>query len=1058
MATRRTSPASLGAAAERSLSTRFAGPEVPPLLDGTLTSEYHVVDPTGVTAHHVVVPTGVTATGEPPTATSPLGLACSALPTSAELMAWRTGLGLTSFAVSTYDVNYSLSGSSEASEELTEALMELTEGFLPSWVWSDPSVTPRPWAGEPDAIQVSLAASILSSTKSAEVLEALLAGPLGVFTRRYKEAVSGSTGGSGLVVDLDLPLLDPLTTACRRALRRYLSIEDGQQASATEAAQDEDVTNADTKLALDWIQKRLVQFVEDGEQTTAVSSRPHLYLGPAYAGLQPAEAYPTRERSTLPQRPYNPTIGRLVDDSPFIAGLWGASGQFNQARALLLLDQGAPEVAALPLNWSTCNQAEYLGPLAQWLSDLDTWITANARGGGTDLPDVLEYLGIGSAWEWRQLIDTSKELDGQIFAVSGDAEARVSEVLSGLNELVETIAGGGDVSGLKDVRTWMNVGFLVSLLLLGPAGALVVGLVNAYGKDALDEYADMLLALEKFEAEAKAAVAVGTPLNDVMSHLMFAFREAFGGLGVGTLGPIQSGPLEADLSLGQDLEETLLLGLEGESYRRLNIGVAGPWYLEWLEEARSLLNVDFADLVAEFQERLDSLDAAGLTDTWSELFGDHYGSLAELLEAMAAAAATGATLPMQDDWEQWLREVLDHPATDPLLLEAVNTQLDWLIEEAESATPVYMLDDAFFDWTLNGSLEAYDSASFQTSVVLDDDGWLSSSSSDAAVDLSRWIEMASPLYQLVRAIDLASAMLEAGLQAESIFLALSGLATHEDSGGAMFREIYDAYGMSRLDEVLPKQSLARFTAACWRQALTDQLLLDLEAAGYDMNCVHEVVAWMRASSLRSDIDTLLGPLDAELGRRRYEEGLLGVMGGGLLDGDLVSTWDYANSLDDAFALLDHDQQVTFREGVSALADRTRLRSLEEVIAATATVVDAGSDTPTTAREVPLSGASPLGDLGDLVERFDLAGAVVHRVEALSEVVVGSGWEAMGPDLTEIAVGPTFPAEHVRELGSTTGWVKVLADDDLRLGVMAAAIQSRLGRTSATRLGSLLSWR
>lgn len=243
-----------------------------------------------------------------------------------------------------------------------------------------------------------------------------------------------------------------------------------------------------------------------------------------------------------------------------------------------------------------------------------------------------------------------------------------------------------------------------------------------------------------------------------------------------------------------------------------------------------------------------------------------------------------------------------------------------LQSKRESVVPVMMLDKDFFSHSFSDDFARWPAANFSTLV----DG----------LDIGPWVESVSPLLQLVLAIDTASALLEAGVQAESLPCALSGLATGSDTLGQQVRKVLAMVGMESLAEVLPNSSVPRFIGVMWRQTMVDRLLLDLQAGGLtDLTAIYETIPWMRSEADRSSLDRLLGALDADRGGRRWEDGFVGVMGGASAveeaDGVTV-TWSPADSPDECWARLTASQRERWRADIGVLLDRsgvTELRAL-----------------------------------------------------------------------------------------------------------------------------------
>jgi len=274
----------------------------------------------------------------------------------------------------------------------------------------------------------------------------------------------------------------------------------------------------------------------------------------------------------------------------------------------------------------------------------------------------------------------------------------------------------------------------------------------------------------------------------------------------------------------------------------------------------------------------------------------------------------------------WLDDRLEETlivsrASSDLSPEALNALQ--LQSTRESVVPVMMLDTAYLSRSFYNGFGSWPAETFATPV----DGQ----------DIGPWVEAASPLLQLVLAIDTASALLEAGVQAESLPCALSGLATGSDTLGQQVRKVLSIVGMESLAQVLPGSSIPRFIAVMWRQGMVDRLLLDLQAAGLtDLTAVYETIPWMRSEADRSSLDRLLGALDTARGGRRWEEGFIGVMGGASaveeVDGVTVA-WSPADSPDECWARLTASQRERWQVDVGVLLDRAGTRALRELLGA-----------------------------------------------------------------------------------------------------------------------------
>ncbi len=295
-------------------------------------------------------------------------------------------------------------------------------------------------------------------------------------------------------------------------------------------------------------------------------------------------------------------------------------------------------------------------------------------------------------------------------------------------------------------------------------------------------------------------------------------------------------------------------------------------------------------------------------------------------KALLGMDASGVTALLGGLFGIWLDDRLEETlivsrASSELSPEALN-ELQ-LLTTRESVVPVMMLDTAYLSRSFYNGFGSWPAETFATPV----DGQ----------HIGPWVEAASPLLQLVLAIDTASALLEAGVQAESLPCALSGLATGSDTLGQQVRKVLSIVGMESLAQVLPGSSIPRFIAVMWRQAMVDRLLLDLSAGGLtDLSAVYELIPWMRSSADRSSLDRLLGPLDFERGGRRWEEGSIGVMGGASLVPDVYEgvsvEWSPADSLDECWARLTALQREQWLQDVVVLLDRAGMAALRALLA------------------------------------------------------------------------------------------------------------------------------
>ncbi len=296
-------------------------------------------------------------------------------------------------------------------------------------------------------------------------------------------------------------------------------------------------------------------------------------------------------------------------------------------------------------------------------------------------------------------------------------------------------------------------------------------------------------------------------------------------------------------------------------------------------------------------------------------------------------------------YEEWLSSL------DPTGL--MTDVVEHLRERHEAALPVFMLDEDVFNWIFDD----FDQASaddYDTEI----DG----------LDLGPWVSRASPLIQLVLAIETASALLEAGIQAESLPCAISGLATGGDSMGQQVREALALVGMGMIHRFAPDLSLSRFFAAIWRQTLVDRALLEFigdtwDGLLWDRDGIYEVIPWMRTATQREQVDRLLGPLDSARGGRRWEEGMIGVLGGArLLDDGSTLQWDLAESFDLAWSRLSAEEREVISDCVATLVDREGLIELRGLLEQASGPRSLGGRSASSGREAPDSDSAILDDL------------------------------------------------------------------------------------------------
>lgn len=1007
---------------------------------------------------------------------SPAGRTCDAIPDQAWVLAWVHTLVPADPSVSGIDTDYPLFGGPDAEQIATLQAIALL--YIPDATWeATVSDTTPHWAGELDDGQTAAmitAASILASQVSQDIVADLFL-PLGVFTRRLRKTLPASaTGGDGDIV-LDVPLMDPITTAIRRALLRYVPVDDNQQ----QAAQSELIAvSSDTVLAMTVLQARVDTWVLGRQTTTGArvlreaddatppsfasatddTGEPYVPVGeaiPYYGRLDTLDDGSTVSR--LDTRLYNPIIGIMTSDSPFSTGLWGRDGVLSGARGLLMPERDVPMVAALPLNWETNNQLEFIDDLVQWILDLDAYLkTWSVEGIG--LSDLLASWEVEGTDQLTSLLDQVSSLGGHVLAVNEDAQSQLTDMVSKIDDSIDQL-----LNRLRRFRVrarapsggkTMLYGALAEVLLT-PLGAVIAGNLLS---DAADQLDSLIQGLEQFRDEANEAAQVGTEINDVLSHLMFGFRSALGGFGSGKLGWF--------VNLGSSatsVEEQFLTNQSEDAYRRLTVGLSGPWYPAWLRGAEEYIDAGYEYLVSELSDLIASLESGRVarvgpsSGVLTAAYVDHLRTL-----LVTAETFTGGPGSFDDEYarsavEEKLREVLGHPYIEDATLRNTAVEvLDGLAVEAESATPVYMLDGYFFDWGYNDDFAPYEwrlASMIPTrsrELPRNESDALDTSTSSETIDTdlhAGWVVMASPLYQLVRAIDLASGMLEAGLQAESTFLALSGLPCQNDSAGLLFREAYGAYGMALLNEVLPGCSIPRFVAACWRQAMIDRLFKAIEGEGYDMDCMYELVPWMSSEGDRSRIEDLLGPWDDDLGHRRYDDGLLGVMGGAALV-ETTWLWSYQDTLDDGWSLLHHDQQDAFQSALGVLIDRTKLDGLQSTIDATGATATAA---------LAIIGA----DIGITGVRSEFASGIADAPSP--DFWTAPDWlssvDAAGRDTGMVTIGAAESFVGKTVVGSVTGWRgAVLSDGEVGLGRLGAFLETGLGPTAMGRLRTLVGGR
>lgn len=689
----------------------------------------------------------------------------------------------------------------------------------------------------------------------------------------------------------------------------------------------------------------------------------------------------------IDDRVYNPVIGTISTSSPFMDGLWGGGGIVGLVLDLLMPQRSAPAVYAYPLNWGANNLAEFLGTMFEWIDGLDEFIAShNAAVGLTHVTNVTEWLESYGISEASSLDTLRADLEG----ADGHVVVMTADV-SGLllADLLEKIEDARDTLGLSSADE-ADTGDGID-----PISEWVDPIVVAATAMAPWIWIPYLILDEDLE---DAATDVAAALDSAITTLVDGLTEAS--------------------EQGRSLNDAFVIALMA----------AGTSF----EEVRSVM-------VSGFLKK-DFGDTLRLSEAMEE----------KLLLGLDTSNHRALVAGLAGDWyEAWLTEGEALAAGLPSALgNELSNAIDDLRAQHEAAVPVYTLDESFTNWQFD-DFEPYPWYLHQSVVTVYASGDLASSSSSGTErDLAAWVEAASPLMQLVLSIEAASATLEAGLQAENFLLALSGLPTGDDSMAQQVLSAFGALGMGSIQQVLPGISVPRFIAAVWRQAMADRLLLELEAGGYDMDCVYEVVRWMRTSTYRDQIDTLLGPLDAELGRRRYEEGLVGTLGRyGKLSEESIEPdkWLLYSSLDEAWAALSCEEREAWSQALPYLVDRSRLQDLVDLVAATR------SDSGSVPGELDVIDVSDMieprrGSLDIIEERLDDSVLLdLERLERLTRDTSLLGLER------EVLIGDVLFLGDVAVAGSTTEWEEVLADGELFTAERWVAMAEGMGSARATML-------
>lgn len=649
----------------------------------------------------------------------------------------------------------------------------------------------------------------------------------------------------------------------------------------------------------------------------------------------------------IDDRAYVPVIGAVSAASPLYNGLWRPGGLAGPVVSLLMPSRADPRIASLPQNWAVNNLAEFLPTLMPFLLTVQGVLA----GRGISLESFLDTFGVdGTAVV--EAMDYYKTNDGSLLSMSPELGALVfGDLLEGLRELRDGVGSGLDLGSAK--KSLIGIG---GWLLMGPLLGLFIAFhgvaeVERITTEVLDELRG---ALDQLIDGIGAATAEGVAFNDALAMVMMAFGTALEQLRAVRLLYTDLGDLAR---VKEHAEEGLLMGLGSEDFHALQMGLFGVWFGQYLDS------------------RLPSTATegtyVGLTEV-AEILGTIRSGFHRDLAAAVVKPNSGATSVF--------------PAVSGTVWEAISE--DALVANIEDLralhdelVPVWMVEADRASWPF----ETYESWSWYRYVEPVD-----------GFDISVWVELSSPLVQLVLAIDTASALLEAGVQAESMVCGFSGLATGNDSMGQQTRAGFAAVDMGRIDMVLSGVSISRFAATMWRQAMIDRLLLDLASSIFDSGAIYEIVRWMRTDTRRGHLDTLLGPLDSERGGRRYEEGLVGRLGG--FDGE---TWLFKGSLDEAWLSLTAEERETWVEALPTLVDRESMQSLVDAVDA-ARGADGTPEEPTVVSEF---------DSGSFVSPLDFTiepgfhSAVAERVSELEGFFFGVD-ELLGFD--GVLVGPFLP--------------------------------------------------
>lgn len=953
---------------------------------------------------------------------SPAGRTCGELPSSDWVRSWLDGCGLGNISIETNFSSYSLTKLmvDDAEEEAEE---EVASDSVEYWFGTNSLAGRR---------QTEHAAALLASTRSAEVIEALRA-PLGIFGLRLRVDL-------GLVSStLTLPVLDPTTTPMRRARRRMLPVD--EQVEDWSAVKDEDALDADSAAAL-VVLKYLIAAIYG---VADFEFRKPYYEPSAATGFDGLEDHP-----------YSPYIGVISDGSGTcvpVAALHNTKSIAGLSRTMLAPLRGKPEVMALPLNWRVSGYGEFLGPLTENLLAIEDLIASETD---TTLGAWLEALGLASASEVEQLTALLVDLNGQTLAVPAELAASMLAAAAKIEE--------------ERVKLWEAY---AALDLGKDLGEIMQDMLDGFLQQ-LDEATVLDELWEEFLSVFKAMKAKEFEFNDLS-----AVASAVGGAVTSAY------TTESAIKLGMSVATSNVTAIAIRSAVWL-LGTVGSLAGDQLEKLIYKLFVAINDALEDLASRLQAAGQAGLPvndaiflivlgarnllsavsgkslwKAWLPILGtievavpDISSAEERLLFDLGEDAGKAFNLAFAGNWyDSWLQR-MEARVEEMSPVEAAPMQgaVEQLREAFDGAVPAYGLSWRFFDAYFE-EFDPYPWYRFQAEVRVNTVGELVRTGGRPKV-IANWVEAMSPLYQLVEVIDVASAILEAGMQAESNVVALSGAATAEDSLGQVTRSLVAAAGWSKLHEVMPGASIARFAAALWRQSMIDVLLADIEAAGYDLEAAREIVPWMAPAAGREGLDWLLGEYDPAMGLRRYEEGKLAVVGNyGAEVADGPEKWNYYNTLDQGWAEISCDDHPTWQAALATLLDREGLWKVRDLLDAAATT-DYG-DLPEEPEDLSewaeVTPFSEVGDLLDGLERFDDAGLVSTYVD---EAIVGSAWEVYA-SMEEVVVGPFFPMPEREVVGSVDGWSEVLADDLLFEAMEWGMVEEAMGASAVRDLRGVL---